>query len=341
MRESSSLTSLKQATEQRILMGKSASLGNLHQKVTKFSFDLKLPGRKAQSIKRLKEYFTKQIEIVGLNNQINEEMLALQQTLDRMRDQLLLPVNHELKKLVSMIEQAEDKLDFEIKIQGFSTSKLEQLKENIKKFTEEFSFVVTSENKRSSDLSKKKPDLVFQASRGHVPTPVKQSFLSDTIGRSKSHEKITLKNVKDADTTASKRQIDSQKPIVSSSQPRFPVIEVAIDPGLLEVDIDDKHFNEFLESELERIKKKFLDDEPSRGAKARQSKSISENHKVKEPASEGRVKSSKKTTFDNHSEVIEKKREANNLTHRTPDPGKGRKDVQKYGSTRGLKIERR
>jgi hypothetical protein len=68
MRESSSLTNLKQATEQKILMAKSASLGNLQHKVTKFSFDLRLPGKKAQCIKKLKEYFTKQIEMVLYDN---------------------------------------------------------------------------------------------------------------------------------------------------------------------------------------------------------------------------------------------------------------------------------
>lgn len=273
--------------------------------------------------------------------QINEEMLALQQTVDRIRDQLLLPVNHELKKVVNLIEQAEDKLDLEVMIQGFDLNKIEQIKVEMRKISEDFSIFVISENNKATDQKLKKTELVVHPPRKQAPTPVKQSFLSDAMGRSKSQEKIFVKNAKDADTTASKRQFDSQKALMSTSQPRFPVVEVALDPCLLEVDIDDKHFNEFLESELERIKKKFLDEEPSRGLKSRQSKSISENKKVGEPASEGRIKSSKQKGFTNKYEIAEKNKEPASFAQKTPDHLKGRKENGKFGSTRIVRVEKR
>lgn len=184
-------------------------------------------------------------------------MLAIQQAAEQLRDDLLLPLNREMKNLVSSIEKAEGNVSVSINASTLDSSKLSDIRESLRDLSSSFS--LTSDfNKRESSLGKHSQNLAgLQTPRlnAQAPTPVKGSFTQDSIGRSSSHDRIVVKP-KLSLVSASSREV----PLFRKKE-GLPVAEVTIHPDLLlPPSVDDHKFNDFLESELERIKKMFLED---------------------------------------------------------------------------------
>ena len=182
-------------------------------------------------------------------------MLAIQQAAEQLRDDLLLPLNREMKNLVSSIEKAEGNVSVAITASTLDSNRLTDIRDSLRDLSSSFS--LTSDfNKRETSPAKNSFTIAgLQTPRlnAQAPTPVKGSFTQDRIGRSSSHDRIVVKP-KVALVSASSREV----PLFKKKE--LPVAEVTIHPDLLVPNVDDHKFNDFLESELERIKKMFLED---------------------------------------------------------------------------------
>lgn len=90
---------------------------------------------RAECTKRVKELYKKEIDTVAMNPnlKINLEMMMLQEAVDLVKDSLLVPLNHELRRVVRMVEEAQSKvLEFEIETVRADEEKIKQIKELLK-----------------------------------------------------------------------------------------------------------------------------------------------------------------------------------------------------------------
>ena len=223
---------------------------------TKLDCDLRMPGKKAQCIRKIKSVFSEIIDTVIFNYQITEEVLAIQQAAEQLRDDLLLPLNREMKSLVTAIEKSEGNISVEITASTLDSIKLTNIRDSLKDLSSSFS-LSSDFNKKGSNQPKYNSQMTgLQTPRlnAQAPTPVKGSFAQESMGRSSSHDRILVKPKLNL-VSASSRDV----PLFKKSQ-GLPVAEVSINPDLLIPSVNDLNFNDFLESELERIKKMFLED---------------------------------------------------------------------------------
>lgn len=182
-------------------------------------------------------------------------MLAIQQAAEQLREEILLPLNQEMKNLLSTIEKAEGNISVAITASTLDSKKLTKIRDSLKDLSSSFS-LSSDFNKREGSPKKisnlaglKSPRVNAQA-----PTPIKGSFATnEKIARSSSHDKLTSKP-KFTLISSSSREVP-----ITRREP-LPVAEVVLGPDLLMPNIDDTKFNDFLETELERIKKAFLED---------------------------------------------------------------------------------
>lgn len=163
-----------------------------------------------------------------------------------------------MKNLVTAIEQSDCNVSIEISSGTLDSFKLDAIKESISDVSTTFS--VASEFSRNpatrAGVSSTHTALQTPRLNAQAPTPIKGSFAVEGMGRSSSHDKIILKP-KFPLASSSSREVPLFK-----SKIQHPVLEVSLHPDLLSPNVDNNQFNNFLESELERIKKLFLEDSP-------------------------------------------------------------------------------
>ena len=164
-----------------------------------------------------------------------------------------------MKNLVGAIEKAEGKVSIAITASTLDQTKLVSIRESLKDLSSSFSF--TSDLNHPESIKAKTvtnfAGLLTPRLNAQAPTPVKVSFRTESFCRSASHDLIVAKPSGPL-VSGSERKVPMMK--------RAPVAEITIDPELMVPNPDDHKFNDFLESELERIKKMFLED--TTGAKS-------------------------------------------------------------------------
>lgn len=176
-----------------------------------------------------------------------------------------------MKTLISAIEQADCSVSLAITASTLDASKLANIRESLKDLSESFS-VASDMNKSGMSKGKASTNHTgMQTPRinAQAPTPIKGSFALENMARSSSHDRINIKP-KFPVTSASSREVP-----IFRQKDALPMVEVTLNPELLVPSVDDHQFNNFLETELERIKRMFLDEPPM-------SKSSPERANVKE-----------------------------------------------------------
>lgn len=180
-----------------------------------------------------------------------------------MRDQLLLPVNKEMKSLISAIEQADCSVALSISASTLDSSRLAEIRESLKDLSS--SFALSSECVKLGTAQPKvsSSQTALQTPRTHYQGPAisKGSFAPESLmmARSSSHDRLSIRSK----PGLSIAQSSTRELLDLKSKDALPVVEVTLDPELLMPSVNDTKFNDFLESELERIKKMFLDDSPA------------------------------------------------------------------------------
>lgn len=179
-----------------------------------------------------------------------------------MRDQILLPVNKEMKSLISAIEHADCSVNLSISASTLDSSKLSEIRESLKDLSS--SFALSSECVKLSTAQPKvsSSQTALQTPRTHYNVPViaKGSFAPESLvmARSSSHDRLSTRSRPGLSIApSSTREVPDLK-----SKEVLPIVEVSLDPEVLMPSVNDTKFNDFLESELERIKRMFLEDGP-------------------------------------------------------------------------------
>ena len=189
-----------------------------------------------------------------------------------------------MKTLISAIEQADCSVSLAITASTLDAATLAHIRASLKDLSESFS-VASDMNK--SGVSKGKASTShtgMQTPRinAQAPTPIKGSFMLESMARSSSHDRIAVKP-KFPQTCASSRDVPVFRP-----KDGLPLVEVTLKPELLVPNLDDNQFNNFLETELERIKQMFLDEPPmSKSSPDRGVKKEKQNKTKKEAGDSG------------------------------------------------------
>ena len=165
-----------------------------------------------------------------------------------------------MKCLLSAIEQADYSVTLSITASTLDSSKLSEIRERLKDLSTSFALssectkLITSQPKVSHSQT------ALQTPRTHYQCPVKAkgSFAPEILmmARSSSHDRLSTRSKPGHSLTpSSTREVPDIK-----TKEILTVVEVSLDPEILMPSVNDTKFNDFLESELERIKKMFLED---------------------------------------------------------------------------------
>ena len=183
----------------------------------------------------------------------------LQQAIQQLKDDLLLPVNKEMKTLITAIEQSDCSISVEISYMPLDCHKVESVKNTLKDIHDLFKISTQFDRVQIGKVKFSSSNAAYQTPRinAQAPTPIKRSFLGENMGRSSSHDKINFRSTLPL-SSASTRDV----PLFKKKHP-LPVAEICLSQDLLDPKIDDTNLNDFLEGELDRIKKMFLEDSPA------------------------------------------------------------------------------
>lgn len=260
--------------------------------------------KKAQYINQVKEVYNAETKYVGSANQITMEVFLLQQSIEKIKDEILLQLNLELKKAIKLIESASTKSEIQINTFALDNSKIESIKSELNSIFADYQFKVESDQLQ---------EITNRQIATEVIDRITSNPLLDYLHRARESEEIPETNREskaddEANNQASKGSIEAVKasfsslrhvmnkkmperksveaevviveaPSPSNKENKESMFESIFKPssskklddnnklfefeGEFEVpDVTDSNFNTFLEKELERIKKTFLEDGP-------------------------------------------------------------------------------
>lgn len=220
------------------------------------------------------------------------ELMMLHEAIDKVKDSILLHLNQEMKKAVNIIEATNDKIQFEVKTYPLDCAKIDQLKEELKKVFSGYEFKVQtgesldhqtpSVNLKEDFLSRlTHSDLATSKQKRRVDSEPDPGFDPTVVIRKKSEENNEIESpeatpnnhkmdclIEEIHTIVTKEEKESQNHHFENDDPEPAVLkEVATNPmwednGIPTApDPQDANFNKYLESELDRIKSLFLNDD--------------------------------------------------------------------------------
>lgn len=168
-----------------------------------------------------------------------------------------------MKSLISAIEQADCSVSLSITASTLDSSILSEIRERLKDLSTSFTLSSECSKLNTSQLKVSNSHTTLQTPRAHCQGPVKAkgNFAPETLmlGRSSSHDRLSSRSKPGASLTPS-----STREVPDLKTKQIPtVVEVSLDAEILMPSVNDTKFNDFLESELERIKKMFLEDGPA------------------------------------------------------------------------------
>lgn len=230
------------------------------------------------------------------------EIFLLEQAIEKIKDEILLQLNLEMKKAIRLIEEASTKYELQIKTFSLNNNKIESIKSQLGTIFGEYQFKIESNHPTEAtnrqiaieviDRVTNNPLLESMQEAKNVPADHRisspecvsaietQNPISKEITDTFKPSFSSLRNLKSNDnkkSTASqpivmpiREVIDSpikESPFESIFKPHSPskfenpIKLFEFEAELQLPDVTDNEFNLFLEKELERIKKTFLEDD--------------------------------------------------------------------------------
>lgn len=231
------------------------------------------------------------------------EIFLLQQAIEKIKDDILLQLNLEMKKAIRLIEDASSKYELQIKTFSLDTFKIEAIKSQLGTIFGEYQFKVESdhpteatshqiatevidrvtqypllEETQDRKNNPEDPKIMFRDSVSDVKflNPVVKEKTDSLKPSFSSLRNLKLKDSKNSITNESvglpvREAVDSpiKETLFESIFKPQPSSKLETSKKLFEFeaelqlpDVTDTNFNQFLENELERIKKTFLEDTP-------------------------------------------------------------------------------
>lgn len=239
------------------------------------------------------------------------EVFLLQQSIEKIKDDILYQINVEMKKAIRLIEEANTRSELQIKTFALDSQKIESIKSQLGSIFGEYQFKVESEHNSESaqqlaaeviDRITNNPMIVSAQNKSANPAEKSKESKTDEQSKVLQEQSPLL----DKRNTIIKEKIDHLKPSFSSlrilkdketkgngkdqnSVTMREVVDSPIKETLFESvfkpqpssklesskrlfefeaelqlpDVTDTNFNEFLENELEKIKRTFLEDKPA------------------------------------------------------------------------------
>lgn len=208
-------------------------------------------------IDKIKKIFTDQIELVNL------EIFTLQQSLNDLRDSLLLPLNRQMREAVQTLESNQQEMQLHIYKFEVQASKVEKIKQDLKVIFSPDSLSIERyhiDPRQSEPLQiQENLKLLSPVERGNWDHPKKDSLANvmRSIRDRKAEQNLKRFNPK----PSNKVKIGS----VDISKESVPSLEnTSLTIQTPDVHDDTAKFTSFLNSELEKIKRRFLvDDHPN------------------------------------------------------------------------------
>jgi hypothetical protein len=210
-----------------------------------------------QLMEKVKKIFTDQIE------RVNMEIFVLQQSLNDLRDSLLLPLNRQMKEALQTLESNQHEIELYIYRFQVQTSKIEKIKQDLKDIFSVANLKVERfhiDPRHSDPLPMQENlKLVSHVGRGTLDGSKKDSLANvmRSIRDRKAEKSLRKYNPKNSNRV----QIGS----VDVSKESAPSLEnTSLTIQTPDLHDDTAKFTSFLNSELEKIKRKFLvDDQPN------------------------------------------------------------------------------
>lgn len=219
-----------------------------------------------QHVNKVKDIYHSEIQYVGPADQITMEIMMLHEAVDKIRDEILLHLNNEMRRGIQLIEATQEKLELEIRSFELDCPKIDAIKRDLRSVFANYAFTVKANDfarpgenvidRLTSHQLLREPVSLKQSARGDEEAKevfeVADNMTADLNGVSAQTSNIMLT---DADKPLFASQVDASKEKADTS----------FDPAdCIPPDPSDANFNKFLENELERIKKNFLTDSPGK-----------------------------------------------------------------------------
>lgn len=208
------------------------------------------------------------------------EIMMLHEAVDKIKDEILLHLNNEMRKSIKLIENANEKLEIEIKSFELDCFKIDTIKKDLKNVFAKYEFKVNANGKGF------KGDNLIDRLTSHNNVLHEPISLIESI-KDADDEPREMFDYGESNTTEfngfSGRDSKlfggipepEKMPAISHLEESKEKLQSSFDPlDSIAPDPSDANFNKFLETELERIKKNFLGDSSSKIELQSESKGI-------------------------------------------------------------------
>ncbi len=220
-----------------------------------------------QHVNKVKDIYNSEIQYVRPAHQITMEIMMLHEAVDKIKDEILLHLNNEMRRGIQLIEGTQEKLELEIRSFELDCSKIDAIKRDLSSVFANYAFTV-----KANDFAKPGENVIDRLTTHQLfkeSVSLKQSLRGDDEAKEvfEVADNMTADlNGVSAQTSNIMLLAEVDKPLFSSqvdASKEKP--DTSFDPAeCVPPDPSDANFNKFLENELERIKKNFLTDSPGK-----------------------------------------------------------------------------
>lgn len=220
-----------------------------------------------QHVNRVKDIYHREIQYVVAGEQITMEVMMLHEAVDKIKDEILLHLNNEMRRGVQLIEATQEKLELEIRSFELDCAKIDAIKRDLRSVFADYAFTV-----KACDFARPGENVIDRLTTHQLfkeTVSLKQSARGDDEAKEvfEAADNMTADlNGVSAHTSNIMLLAEVDKPLFSSQvDASKEKVDTSFDPAdCVPPDPSDANFNRFLENELERIKKNFLTDSPGK-----------------------------------------------------------------------------
>jgi hypothetical protein len=220
-----------------------------------------------QHVNRVKDIYHSEIQYVSAPQQITMEIMMLHEAVDKIKDEILLHLNNEMRRGIQLIEATQEKLELEIRSFELDCAKIDAIKRDLSSVFANYAFTVNA-----NDFGKPGENVIDRLTTHQLfkeSVSLKQSLRGDDEAKEvfEVADNMTADlNGVSAHTSNIMLLAEADKPLFSSQvDASKEKADTSFDPAeCVPPDPSDANFNKFLENELERIKKNFLTESPGK-----------------------------------------------------------------------------